>query len=76
VTVEPETVAGPEVTAYVTAPVEADVALTVKGETPAVTFAMGVKLSIGVAGLTTIGTVTVAAEKSVVSVGVKVTESV
>jgi hypothetical protein len=61
VTVAPEIVAEPAVTAYVTAPVEADVALTVKGAAPAVIFAMGAKLSVGVAGFTTIDTVEVAA---------------
>jgi hypothetical protein len=34
VTVEPEIVAGPEVTLYVMAPLEAELALTVKGATP------------------------------------------
>jgi hypothetical protein len=34
VTVEPEMVAGPLTTAYVTAPLDAEVALTVKGALP------------------------------------------
>jgi hypothetical protein len=53
-------VAGPEVIAYVIAPVEADVALTVRGAAPTPTFAMGAKLSVGVAGFTTKDTVAVA----------------
>ena len=49
VTVEPETVAGPLTTLYVTGPLEADVALTVKGALPYVCDAMDAKVNAGTA---------------------------
>ena len=48
----PTMVAGPLVTEYVTAPVDADVALTVNGVSPLVWVGMAVKVNVGVAGLT------------------------
>jgi hypothetical protein len=47
-TVEPEIVAGPLTTVYVTAPFEADVALTPSGAAPNVCVAIGVKVRVGV----------------------------
>jgi N-acetylmuramic acid 6-phosphate (MurNAc-6-P) etherase len=45
---ELETLAGPEITEYVIAPLDADVALTVKGATPYVLVGIAEKLSVGV----------------------------
>jgi len=53
VSVVPEIVAGPETTLYVTAPVEAEVALTGGGTFPYVCSGIGVKARDGVAGRTT-----------------------
>jgi hypothetical protein len=61
VTVEPEIVAGPLVTQYVTAPLEADVALTPNGATPYVCVAIGVKARDPPAATTAKFVVTVAA---------------
>jgi hypothetical protein len=52
VTVEPEIVAGPLTTEYVTAPLEADVALTPNGAAPAVCVAIGAKTRVGTSGTT------------------------
>jgi hypothetical protein len=52
VTVEPEIVAGPLVTEYVTAPLEAEVALTANGAAPAVCGAIGAKTRVGTSGAT------------------------
>jgi hypothetical protein len=46
VTVEPEIVAGPLITEYVTDPLEAEVALTVNGATPYVCVAIGANASV------------------------------
>jgi hypothetical protein len=48
VTVEPEIVAGPEVTLYVIAPLDAELALTVKGAAPYVLAEIAVNVSVGV----------------------------
>jgi hypothetical protein len=50
VTVEPEIVAGPLTTAYVTVPLEAEVALTENGASPNTCAGIGVKLSVGTVG--------------------------
>jgi hypothetical protein len=61
VTVEPEIVAGPLVTEYVTAPLDAEVALTPNGAAPNVCVAIGVKARVGVAATTVKVVVAVAA---------------
>ncbi len=61
VTVEPAIVAGPLVTEYVTAPLEAEVALTPKGVAPKVCGAIGEKARVGVAAETVKLVVAVAA---------------
>jgi hypothetical protein len=61
VTVEPEIVAGPLATEYVTAPLEADVALTVNGATPYVCVAIGVNARVVPAATTVKLVVAVAA---------------
>ena len=52
VTVLPTMVAGPLVTEYVTAPFEAEAALTVNGASPKVCVGIAVNASVGVAWLT------------------------
>jgi hypothetical protein len=54
VTDAPLIVAGPLVTEYVTAPVEAELALTVNAVSPKVWAGIAVKARVGVAGLTVI----------------------
>jgi hypothetical protein len=61
VTVEPEIVAGPLVTEYVTTPLDAEVALTVNGATPNVCVAIGVKVRVVPAAITVKLVVAVAA---------------
>jgi len=63
VTVLPTIVAGPLTTVYVTAPLEAEVALTMKGTLPKVCDAIAAKLSVGTSAATVKLVVVVAAAK-------------